>query len=208
MSKSFDQLNRAREGGQHENDEKALAGRYHGSGPRVSGRADGRVRRTDNLRFERGNGILSVGINGAGVDGTVTGTFTYDPAQPVGVGTLEAADITLVLQDSFGTYEYTCFCSANSNTIEVTNLNNALVIRFADNLTDVMDPILNVSVSGGPSGDACSVLGQPGCHVTGDAVPEATPLPAALPLFAGGLGVMGLLGWRRKRKNGAANAAA
>lgn len=26
------------------------------------------------------------------------------------------------------------------------------------------------------------------------------PLPAALPLFAGGLGAMGLLGWRRKRK--------
>jgi hypothetical protein len=28
----------------------------------------------------------------------------------------------------------------------------------------------------------------------------ATPLPAALPLFAGGLGALGLLGWRRKRK--------
>jgi hypothetical protein len=28
----------------------------------------------------------------------------------------------------------------------------------------------------------------------------ATPLPAALPLFAGGLGGLGLLGWRRKRK--------
>jgi hypothetical protein len=27
-----------------------------------------------------------------------------------------------------------------------------------------------------------------------------TPLPAALPLFATGLGLMGLLGWRRKRK--------
>jgi hypothetical protein len=27
-----------------------------------------------------------------------------------------------------------------------------------------------------------------------------TPLPAALPLFATGLGVVGLLGWRRKRK--------
>jgi hypothetical protein len=39
----------------------------------------------------------------------------------------------------------------------------------------------------------------------GDVV--ATPLPAALPLFATGLGVMGLLGWRRKRK-GAAEAAA
>jgi hypothetical protein len=28
----------------------------------------------------------------------------------------------------------------------------------------------------------------------------ATPLPAALPLFGTGLGVMGLFGWRRKRK--------
>jgi hypothetical protein len=28
----------------------------------------------------------------------------------------------------------------------------------------------------------------------------ATPLPAALPLFAGGLGVIGVVGWRRKRK--------
>lgn len=29
---------------------------------------------------------------------------------------------------------------------------------------------------------------------------SATPLPAALPLFAGGLGALGLFGWRRKRK--------
>jgi hypothetical protein len=34
-----------------------------------------------------------------------------------------------------------------------------------------------------------------------------TPLPAALPLFASGLGAMGLLGWRRKRKSVAALAA-
>jgi hypothetical protein len=30
--------------------------------------------------------------------------------------------------------------------------------------------------------------------------PPSTPLPAALPLFATGLGAMGLFGWRRKRK--------
>jgi hypothetical protein len=39
-------------------------------------------------------------------------------------------------------------------------------------------------------------------------VSAVTPLPAALPLFATGLGAMGLLGWRRKRKNAAVIAAA
>lgn len=38
--------------------------------------------------------------------------------------------------------------------------------------------------------------------------PNAVPLPAALPLFATGVGALGLLGWRRKRKNAAAIAAA
>jgi hypothetical protein len=33
-----------------------------------------------------------------------------------------------------------------------------------------------------------------------DWTPITTPLPAALPLFATGLGGLGLLGWRRKRK--------
>jgi len=36
----------------------------------------------------------------------------------------------------------------------------------------------------------------------------ATPLPAALPLFATGLGALGLFGWRRKRKGAAALTAA
>ena len=34
--------------------------------------------------------------------------------------------------------------------------------------------------------------------------PTATPLPAALPVFATGLGAVGLFGWRRKRKAPAA----
>ena len=38
--------------------------------------------------------------------------------------------------------------------------------------------------------------------------PSMTPLPAAFPLFAGGLGVLGLLGWPRKRKHSAAIAVA
>jgi hypothetical protein len=36
---------------------------------------------------------------------------------------------------------------------------------------------------------------------------NAVPLPGALSLFASGLAGLGLLGWRRKRKNAAAVAA-
>jgi hypothetical protein len=42
--------------------------------------------------------------------------------------------------------------------------------------------------------------------LTGDPIVDTTPIPAALPLFASGLGVIGLFGWRRKR-TGAALAA-
>ena len=31
-------------------------------------------------------------------------------------------------------------------------------------------------------------------------IATGTPLPAALPLFASGMGVLGFFGWRRKRK--------
>ncbi len=48
-------------------------------------------------------------------------------------------------------------------------------------------------------GDAPAVGGELILDViTG--TPTATPLPATLPLFASGLGALGLLGWRRKRK--------
>ena len=39
--------------------------------------------------------------------------------------------------------------------------------------------------------------------VSGSVEVLVTPIPAALPLFATGLGVLGLLGWRRKRKQAA-----
>jgi hypothetical protein len=38
--------------------------------------------------------------------------------------------------------------------------------------------------------------------------PSATPVPASLPLFATGLGALGLFGWRKQRKNPAAIVAA
>jgi hypothetical protein len=40
----------------------------------------------------------------------------------------------------------------------------------------------------------------PGFITVQSDVEATTPLPAALPLFATGLGALGLLGWRRKKK--------
>jgi hypothetical protein len=44
-----------------------------------------------------------------------------------------------------------------------------------------------------------SFTSQSGVFLTAEA--PAVPLPAALPMFAAGLGAMGFMGWRRKRKN-------
>jgi hypothetical protein len=57
------------------------------------------------------------------------------------------------------------------------------------------------------SGLAFSGLTIGGVPIEGEDDIAATPLPAALPLFATGLGALGLLGWRRKRKGAAAVAA-
>jgi hypothetical protein len=40
-------------------------------------------------------------------------------------------------------------------------------------------------------------------HLVAPEISSETPLPAAFPLFASGLGALGLLGWRRKRKQAA-----
>jgi hypothetical protein len=75
-------------------------------------------------------------------------------------------------------------------------------------------PTTTMVAYGGPSGNLPFQLVYGEC-CQGAAVLQidlplssAVPLPAALPLFASGLGAMGLFGWRRKRKKAVANAAA
>ena len=62
--------------------------------------------------------------------------------------------------------------------------------------------IYNTSVRGFTVDIALGCLnGEQSCTVsTSGLVAATTPLPAALSLFATGLGAMGLFGWRRKRK--------
>jgi hypothetical protein len=82
-------------------------------------------------------------------------------------------------------------------------------IELADNLNDLYFAPTEPCFGGA----ACSASGvimaydTPVQVGTWEATISATPVPAALPLFAGGLGALGLLGWRRKRKNASALAA-
>jgi hypothetical protein len=78
--------------------------------------------------------------------------------------------------------------SANNNAFTTGYFFNPTSLSFADYQAPLIGAYTVIDFSGGSSG------------------PSATPLPAALPLFAGGLGAMGLFGVRRKRK-AAANAA-
>lgn len=76
-------------------------------------------------------------------------------------------------------------CATPSGCVIETNTNSP-------NAQDVGE----ISFSGGFIA-AGSVTNNPGTWTT---PVTPTPLPATLPLFAGGLGVIGLFGWRKKRK--------
>jgi hypothetical protein len=96
---------------------------------------------------------------------------------------------------------------ANGNNIEfsipnsyfeggLTGLTNTTYAQAGDIITLRLSQSLGYSVAGGSAFyDVNTRLGE---VTLADA--SATPLPAALPLFASGLGALGLLGWRRKRK--------
>jgi hypothetical protein len=93
-----------------------------------------------------------------------------------------------------------CSSPANDNILYLSGSYFDLAgMAFGDNIGDqvnIYDPQGVVVIMNQNFGD------------TGNFTLTATPLPAALPLFASGLGAMGLLGWRRKRKNTTAIAAA
>jgi len=70
-------------------------------------------------------------------------------------------------------------------------------ITFIGGTTNFSLPDLKVWFETTSGGD------KTGSLLSMDIPVSPVPLPAALPLFASGLGALGLLGWRRKRKGAA-----
>jgi hypothetical protein len=119
--------------------------------------------------------------------GPITGTLEIDN------GTLTAVDITVgglgdSYQHLYGTAHTLSFTSDDNWTLTLLHTGNpGSELQLNDYgigtatftwWLDYPDPTLTFYGAGGPI---------------------TTPLPAALPLFASGLGALGLLGWRRKK---------
>ena len=145
--------------------------------------------------------------------GTATGGFTLD----LTTGTLSNVNITTSYDPVAGPFGFgATFNDGSSNTF--TNGATATFDFFvdlffvADGLDiDVAGPLTAANLMGNPSFPISGSetfyfieCGDGPCatrNITAGSLDvSSTPLPAALPLFAGGLGALGLFGWRKKRK--------
>ncbi len=119
-------------------------------------------------------------------------TNSYDdfcPSNSCGGGTLTSLSFKLNNGDTFSTSN-----SGVSGVSAVFDDGILQSIGFYDNFSNDQFTITSDL-------DYTYHVYSPQFTATGAISLAAAPLPAALPLFAGGVGVIGLAGWRRKRKS-------
>ena len=138
--------------------------------------------------------------------GTASGSFTIDTS----TGQLTTFDIITTSTSLFPAFEYNN-SSATQNVFDLSSFviaSNAnqfhlLSMFFADPLsspgTDLLQ-LIGPCPPGSCESDYPFTLNAR-LITAGEAIVSSAPLPAALPLFASGLGGMGLFGWWRKRKD-------
>jgi hypothetical protein len=149
---------------------------------------------------------------------SIGGTLTINTT----TGALDAVDITVTGQNAVGPFNTIAppsiqtllseplpppsFNALDSNRDQLAFLLNVASLQGFSGGTDIASASVFDSLNF-CTGPGCSLLlwdstngGSNTFDITLTAETAATPLPAALPLFATGLGGLGLLGWRRKRK--------
>ena len=162
--------------------------------------------RASTITFQFGVNATSGPLAGA----SATGHFSYDTSiiPSSGSGVLNTANLFTFLDFTWDGIHYNQ-TTANTGFIGYAN-GAAISYGFGSDCgagicatTDgAEDWIVDIYPPGLPLGGAFaySVAGHLGTNFGTAAL---TPLPGALPLFASGLGALGLLGWRKKRKQAA-----
>jgi len=136
--------------------------------------------------------LISIGNGGASDGATVNGVG----ADTASVGTTSQS-ATMVLPQFNESFE---FSASASNAL----IPSSILQSFS---LDNIPLSVSFSLTGAPN-SFCSFAGcdfdvsgeLTSGNVSVDYIPPTTPLPASLPLFATGLGALGLIGWRRRQK--------
>jgi hypothetical protein len=150
--------------------------------------------------FAPNYGGLGVSSPGYTVGGAGVGDDQIDSGQSLAFNFGTAVNLIGVLtlfdraHTPFAGNSLTGDITINGITVSLANANG-------DNLGGLFNNITTLVLALGPNYNGST--GDPEYYVSGLVV-TPVPLPAALPLFATGLGALGLLGWRKKRKNAAA----
>jgi probable HAF family extracellular repeat protein len=167
------------------------------------------------------NGINDVGqAVGLSSNGTNVTGIIWNGNTPTALGTLPGSSISWAnainnaglivgFADTFGTGTSHAVLWQNGTIFDLNALLDSsgagwtLEEAFAINLTGQIVGFGFNNTLDGTNNAAFLLTPCPTCVPIPCAVCDygtTTPLPAALPLFATGLGMMGLLGWRRRRK--------
>jgi hypothetical protein len=174
---------------------------------------------TFDFTFDNTFFIPSNGYN-YGVAGSVTGKIIGLSSS--GASSATEIDITSVPSGSglfTGTYNLTgatnSFTVSGGNVLTIADfIGGVSLLGFNWNSTTggfaYLQSALGCNAFSGPTGCVVDTVTLPGAgslaFTLDTSGTSTTPLPAALPLFASGLGALGLLGWRRKRKASASAA--
>jgi len=126
-----------------------------------------------------------------------TGSFTFDTTSEK----ITSANISVAGAYPVPSFDFKIVYSSSSVQlvfVYVLPFYDYLRIDFTSPLSDAPDTLLDIYTNSADCNCEFIPDNPDGQVLTGSVDP--TPLPAALPLFATGLGCLGLLGWRRKRR--------
>jgi hypothetical protein len=134
-------------------------------------------------QWRRGNGPPNTLTFAYSTNATSLTTGTWTAFPQLNINSIVTSGSNMALSpDIFGT---TAAISATLTGLNIAN-GSSLFIRWAD--------------QDDPGADDALALDEFSLTPITSSTGSAVPLPAALPLFATGLGALGLLGWRRKKK--------